>query len=122
MPEIQPTTKLTFDHIARETTDIAGTVAWYRDNLPGIEVLYEDETWAFLDACGTKLAFVTPGQHPPHLAWRVSNTDLEQLAARHHCEIKPHRDGTRSFYLPGPAGDTLEIIAYPDDNPDSHRE
>ena len=52
-------------------------------------------------------------QHPGHLAWRVSEPELERLAAEHGAEISPHRDGTRSFYLDAPGGQAVEIIAYP---------
>ena len=50
-------------------------------------------------------------QHPNHLAWNVPQDELERLAAEHGKEIKPHRDGTRSFYLDAPGGNSVEIIA-----------
>ncbi|MES2460130.1 MAG: VOC family protein [Armatimonadota bacterium] len=102
-----------FDHAAQIVPDIAEAIAWYRELLPNAVVLYQDSSWGFLEAGGAKLAFVTKDQHPNHLAWRVSSEELERLAEHHSQEIKPHRDGTRSFYLEAPGGQAVEIIAYP---------
>jgi catechol 2,3-dioxygenase-like lactoylglutathione lyase family enzyme len=104
--------KYTFDHVAQVVPDIAAAVDWYRETLPGVTVLYQDATWALVEAGGVKLAFVVRDQHPGHLAWRVADAELERLAARHSKEIKPHRDGTRSFYLEAPGGQNIEIISY----------
>lgn len=103
----------TFDHVAQQVPDIAAAVAWYQKLLPTCEVLYQDESWAFLEANGAKLAFVRADQHPNHLAWRVSESELVALAEQYGAEIRPHRDGTRSFYLQAPGEQWLEIIAYP---------
>ena len=43
-----------FDHVAVNAADIARSVAWYRSAL-GAEVLYEDPTWALLQAGGRML-------------------------------------------------------------------
>ena len=90
--------------------DIAEAVDWYVNAIPGTVVLYQDSSWAFLDANGAKLAFVVKSQHPSHLAWRVSQADLEALAQKHGKSIDYHRDGTRGFYLSAPGGGTVEII------------
>jgi catechol 2,3-dioxygenase-like lactoylglutathione lyase family enzyme len=100
-----------FDHVAQVVPDIAAAVSWYQETIPRTRVLYQDESWAFLDAAGAKLAFVRRDQHPDHLAWRVSGADLEELAARYGKEIKLHRDKTRSFYLESPSGRWIELIA-----------
>jgi hypothetical protein len=42
----------------------------------------------------------------------VSEEELQRLAEQHGKEIKPHRDGTKSFYLDAPGGQSLEIISY----------
>jgi len=105
--------ELTFDHIAQQVPDIAQAVAWYQDLVPDTRILYQDATWALIDAAGAKLAFVMSEQHPNHLAWRVSNEHLEHMAKKHGQEIKPHRDGTRSFYLEAPGDKSIEIISYP---------
>ncbi len=101
-----------FDHIAQVVPDIAGAINWYKDTLPDVEVLYQDESWGFISAGGTKLAFVLKDEHPGHLAWRVSAAELETLASQFHKEIKAHRDNTRSFYLEAPGGTHLEIITF----------
>lgn len=99
-----------FDHVAQQVPDIAGAVEWYQRMLPGVQVLYQDGTWALIEAGGVKLAFVVRDQHPGHLAWRVDAAELERLAREHGRTIKPHRDGTRSFYLEAPGGQSIEII------------
>jgi catechol 2,3-dioxygenase-like lactoylglutathione lyase family enzyme len=106
-------TNYEFDHAAQIVPDIAEAIAWYRELLPNAVVIYQDASWGFLEAGGAKLAFVTKDQHPNHLAWRVTDEELERLAEQHQREIKPHRDGTRSFYLDAPGGQAIEIIAYP---------
>ncbi len=99
-----------FDHAAQIVPDIAEAVEWYQTTLPGATVLYQDATWALLDAHGVKLAFVVRDQHPDHLAWRVSLESLELLAVQHKQIIVTHRDGTRGFYLDAPGGTAVEII------------
>lgn len=108
---------MTFDHIAQVVPDIAEAVAWYRSNVPGVRILYQDATWAFLEAGGARLAFVMRDQHPGHLAFRVEDAELERLARERGAEIKPHRDGSRSFYLAAPGGQSIEIISYPKGDP-----
>ncbi len=103
---------LTFDHVAQVVPDIAEAVAFYTALLPDAIVLHADQSWAFLDAGGVKLAFVLKDQHPNHLAWRVSEAELLELAEKHKKEIHPHRDGTRSFYLDAPGGGHIEIITF----------
>ena len=99
-----------FDHVAQVVPNIAEAVAWYRNTLPSTRVIYQDETWALIEAGGVKIAFVVRDQHPGHLAWRVDDAELERLARAHGKEIKPHRDRTRSFYLEAPGGQAIEII------------
>ncbi len=99
-----------FDHAAMVVENIEEAVDFYLKLLPGAKALYQDESWAFVEACGAKLAFVKQDQHPQHLAWRVSSHELEKLAAQYGKEIKVHRDNTRSFYLEGPGGQWVEMI------------
>lgn len=106
-----------FDHIAQQVPDIAASVAWYQERIPGCRVLYQDASWAFIEAGGVKLAFVLKDQHPGHIAWRVTDAELERLAKQYAKEIKPHRDRTRSFYLEAPGGQWIEIISFPEDYP-----
>ena len=99
-----------FDHVAQIVPDIAEAVKWYSQTLPGVQILYQDKSWAFLDACGVKLAFVLQGKHPDHLAFRVDSAELERMAAERGKTIDTHRDKTRSFYLEAPGGKWIEII------------
>jgi len=108
---------MTFDHIAQQVPNIAAAVDWYLRMIPGARVLYQDDTWAFVDAAGVRLAFVLRDQHPGHIAWRVSDADLERLARQHGATIHPHRDRTRSFYLEAPGDQHVEIISFPPDYP-----
>ena len=103
---------LIFDHAAQQVPDIGEAVAWYRDLIADTTVLYQDESWAFLETHGTKLAFVKKDRHPNHLAWRVDNKELEALAAKYEKEIVAHRDKTRSFYLEAPGSQWIEIITF----------
>ncbi len=101
-----------FDHIAQQVPDIAEAIAWYQAHIPGVKVLYQDTSWGFIDANGARLAFVLSDQHPNHLAWRVSDEELERMATLWGKEIKTHRDKTRSFYLEAPGGTWIEIISW----------
>lgn len=103
-----------FDHVAQQVPDIAAAVAWQLRAIPGSRVLHEDPTWALVESAGVKLAFVLPDQHPPHVAYRVGDAELERLAAQHGRPIALHRDATRSIYLTGPGGLQTELISYPE--------
>lgn len=103
-----------FDHVAQQVPDIAEAVEWQLATVPGSTVLHQDATWALVESGGAKLAFVLPDQHPPHLAFRVSDEELERLAAEHGAPIATHRDATRSIYLHGPGSLATEIISYPE--------
>ena len=101
-----------FDHTAVPSSDIAASVVWYRAHL-GAEVLYQDKTWAFLNVGGTKVALVTPTQHPPHIAVRVSEAQLAEAAGAAKLPIDAHRDGTKGIYIHDPFGNAVELICYP---------
>jgi catechol 2,3-dioxygenase-like lactoylglutathione lyase family enzyme len=103
-----------FDHVALQVPDVSAALAWWRRTVPGTEVLYADETWGLLEAGGARIALVVAEEHPDHLAYKVSGSELERLAAEHGRAIAPHRDGSRSFYLDAPGDHRVEIIAYPD--------
>lgn len=103
---------LPLDHVAVPSSDIAASVAWYVEKF-GAEVLYQDSTWAFLKMGQGKLALVTPSQHPPHVALRVSAEQLEEAARAAGKAIDRHRDGTTGFYLTDPDGSAVELICYP---------
>lgn len=101
-----------FDHVAIPAKNIAESVDWYCARF-GATVLYQDETWAFLQLGGTKLALVTPGQHPPHVAMSVTESALTEAAASAGKPIDSHRDGTRGIYIVDPSGNAVELISYP---------
>jgi len=103
-----------FDHVAQPVPDIAAALAWWQRAVPGAQILYADETWGLLEAGGVKLAFVMADEHPHHLAFEVSDAELERLAAEHGAAIAVHRDASRSFYLEAPGDARVEVIAYPD--------
>jgi len=101
-----------FDHTAVPSSDIAASVEWYRAHV-GAEVIYQDDTWAFLNIGGMKLALVTPTQHPPHVAVRVSEEELNRAAEGAKIAIDTHRDRTKGIYLHDPFGNAVELICYP---------
>lgn len=102
-----------FDHIAQQVPHISQAVSWYTEKFPKSRVLYQDDSWAFIEVHGVKLAFVKEDQHPSHIAWRVEEKTLIELSKKWGKEIKEHRDKTKSFYLQGPGGQWLEVITYP---------
>src|SRR5512133_2451400 len=108
------------DHVAIASADIPATARWYVEQF-GATILHQDDTWAFLKIGGSKLAIVTPGQHPPHLAFALTDPELEEQAVRLGKTIAPHRDGTRSIYITDPAGNAVELISYPPGNAYKYR-
>mgnify|MGYP001007912856 CR=1 FL=1 len=101
-----------FDHVAIPSNDIPRSVEWYVTRF-GATVLYQDSSWAFLNLGGTKLALVTPSQHPPHVAICVSEPQLQEAAEKVGVAIDHHRDGTSGIYLHDPFGNAVELICYP---------
>lgn len=102
-----------FDHIAQQVPNIDQAIAWWQELIPDTEVLYQDETWGLIRAGEVKLAFVMSAQHPEHLAWQVSEEELERLAQLHQREIVTRRDNSRSFYIEAPGDSSVELISYP---------
>lgn len=100
------------DHVAIQTRDIAGSVQFYVETF-GAQVLYQDATWAFLQLGQGKLALVSPEQHPPHVALRLSEDELEKAAQRAAKPIDRHRDGTTGIYIEDGQGNVIELICYP---------
>lgn len=101
-----------FDHVAVPTKDILASVEWYKSHF-NAEVLYQDETWAFLQVGGTKVALITPTQHPPHFAVSLTAEALEDAARLAGAAIEVHRDGSKGIYLYDPSGNAVELICYP---------
>ena len=105
-----------FDHIAHRVPDIAAAVEWQTELIPETRVIYQDATWALVDSAGVRIAFVTPEQHPDHIAYRVDEARLQEMAAARGAQIATHRDRTRSIYVEGPGGLCIEIISYPSED------
>lgn len=100
------------DHVAVVSRDIVASVRWYVETC-GAQVLYQDATWAFLRVGQGKIALVTPVQHPPHVAVRVSEEELAQATREAGRPVDRHRDGTRGIYISDPDGNQVELICYP---------
>ena len=100
------------DHVAIPCRDIPAAVDFYVQNF-NAEILYADNTWAFLRIGQGKLALVTPSQHPPHVALRVDLPTLQAAATNAGKPIDVHRDGTQGIYVNDPEGNVVELIYYP---------
>lgn len=104
------------DHVALAASDIPATTDFYVRTFQA-QVLYADPTWALLQIGHGKIALVTPGQHPPHIALRVDLPTLQTAATNAHLPIQTHRDGSQGIYLLDPAGNNVELICYPPAGP-----
>lgn len=96
---------LCLDHVALCVKDINKSVEWYVSNT-GAKVEYHDDTWAMIEVGGSKIAFVTEGHHPQHVAFRVSS--IKDLGD----SFKSHRDGSMYVYEKDPDGNTVEFICW----------
>ncbi len=105
------------DHLAIKCGDLANAVTQYENLGFKLETLYDD--WAMLrDANGFGIALLPPAsKHPPHLGLRVETmAELEAAAKLEGRPVKPHRDGTNSFYTKGVDGQIVEMIWYPEES------
>ena len=106
--------KAKFDHVAFVVKDVAEAVSFYNSTFENVEVLYLDESWAFISVDGAKIAFVIADQHPPHLAMRIDDRDaFERAAMQHGKKVSVHRDLSESFYFNDPSGNVIEVMYYP---------
>ncbi len=106
----------TVDHLAVKCADLQDSIREYERMGFTVETVYED--WAMVrDQSGFGIALLPPeSKHPPHIGIRVgSMEELTAAAEREKRPIKPHRDGTSSFYSKGVDGNIIEVIHYPDD-------
>jgi len=106
----------TVDHLAVKTDDLKRDVAEYERLGFTVETVYDD--WAMMrDARGFGIALLPPeSKHPLHIGLKVDSfEELEAAAEREGRPIKPHRDGTFSFYTRGVGGNVVELIFYPAD-------
>ena len=91
------------DHVAISVDSIPKAVEWYRTHLR-CRIAYQDDTWAMLEFANARLALVVPHQHPPHVGFVIPD-------AEKYGDLKRHRDGTRSIYVPDSAGNAVEFLA-----------
>ncbi len=106
----------TVDHLAVKCENLDLDVEEYKRLGFRVETVYED--WAMMrDSRGFGIALLPPGsKHPPHIGLRVDTMEeLETAAEKEKRPIKPHRDGTSSFYTKGVGGQIVELIYYPKD-------
>ena len=106
----------TVDHLAVKCADLEKDVEEYKRLGFTVETLYED--WAMMrDARGFGIALLPPNsKHPPHIGLKVETLEeLNEAAKKEGRPIKPHRDGTSSFYTKGVSGQIVELIYYPPD-------
>jgi hypothetical protein len=105
----------TVDHLAVKCEDLTKSVEEYKRIGFSLETLYED--WAMMrDSKGFGIALLPPdSKHPPHIGLKVETMkELEVAAEKEKRPIKPHRDGTSSFYTKGIDGNIVELIYYPE--------
>lgn len=93
------------DHIAIVVEDPKKAAEWYCSEY-GAHLLYSDDTWGMVQFANIKMAFVIPGQHPPHVAFEDTQLGVGKL----------HRDGSRSIYKKDPWGNFIEIIKYKEES------
>lgn len=106
----------TVDHLAVKTDDLQRDVAEYKRLGFTVESLFDD--WAMVrDPKGFGIALLPPeSKHPEHIALRVETMEeLEKAAEKEGRPLKPHRDGTISFYTKGVGGNVVELIYFPPD-------
>jgi hypothetical protein len=106
----------TVDHLAVKCEDLEKDVEEYKRLGFTVETLFED--WAMMrDARGFGIALLPPNsKHPQHIGLKVETLkELEKAAEKENRPIKPHRDGTSSFYTKGVGGNVVELIYYPPD-------
>ena len=102
---------MTFDHVAIVSKNISRSIDWYVDKWDA-KILYQDETWGLIKIGKSKIAFVSPHQHPAHICFEINeqfiNKKLKELT------FKAHRDGSSSCYIRDPDGNFLEFLYWPD--------
>ena len=102
LKRIRPMDKI--DHIALRVDNIAESVAYYLSEFKCM-IIYQDDTWAFLQFDNIKLALVIEDEHPYHIAFETDDKGV--------LDGTLHRDGSISKYIKDPSGNTIELIKYP---------
>jgi catechol 2,3-dioxygenase-like lactoylglutathione lyase family enzyme len=89
-------------HIAIQESNIAKGTDWYVNNFD-TKILYQAESWTFLEFQNINLALFFPDQHRPHIAFKKEDADK--------CgELAPHRGGAASIYIDDPFNNKIEIL------------
>ena len=99
-----------FDHVAVNVSDVKAATEWYVKNL-NAEGLYLDDTWAFLEAHGAKIALTLASQHPPHICFSIDEELKNELFSDK--VFKEHRDGSSSCYTRDLDGNFIEYLIWP---------
>jgi len=100
-----------FDHVAVNVKDIKASTSWYVENLSAV-VLYVDDTWAFLQVSGVKIALTLATQHPSHICFSIKEAD--RIKHFSNKVFKPHRDGSSSCYIKDLDGNFIEYLIWPE--------
>ena len=101
---------MTFDHVALVSKNIKRAIAWYVERWDA-KILYQDETWGLIEIGKTKIAFVTPSQHPAHVCFEIKEEFIHKNLTKE--TFKGHRDGSSSCYVRDPDGNFLEFLYWP---------
>lgn len=98
-----------FDHVAVNVKDIRSSTEWYVKNLNAV-ALYVDDTWAFLQVNGTKIALTLESQHPAHICFSIDKDEK----TKHFSDkvFKDHRDGSSSCYVRDLDGNFIEYLIW----------
>ena len=101
------------DHIAIQVNNIKESIDFYVENF-GCEIIFQDDTWAFLQFGNIKMALVVEDEHPYHIAFEIDALDSEmgRLPYGNRQNWKSHRDGSISRYIDDPSGNKNELIWY----------
>jgi catechol 2,3-dioxygenase-like lactoylglutathione lyase family enzyme len=108
-------------HVAVCVRDIPQAIAFYQQL--GMELVWQDQDWAYLKAGKDGLALLGPDYRGagPHFGFTFN--DRAELAEHHRRlreagifvgEIHDHRDGTASFYSKDLDNNTIEFLYEPD--------
>tara|TARA_Y100000034_G_C6868901_1_gene396382 strand:+ start:385 stop:696 length:312 start_codon:yes stop_codon:yes gene_type:complete len=97
-------------HVAVKSHNIPASIEWYQSNL-GAVVEYVDDSWAMLKIGDTRLALVTPSQHPNHTGIEVESFN----AFPDGSHVKQHRDGSWYAYQSDPDGNIIELVYFGND-------
>ena len=102
---------MNFDHVALVSKNIKHTITWYVEKW-NAKVLYQDETWGLITIGQTKIAFVSPNQHPAHVCFEIDKDFIvKNIPDKKFTE---HRDGSLSCYVKDPDDNFIEFLFWPD--------